>query len=55
MNKRELVAEMVTEAKKQLEREGWGDTRTVSAKIRIHKDLRCVLSLCRSIYRLITS
>ena len=45
MNKRELVAEIVTEAKKSLEREGWADTRTVSVKIRIHKDLRQVL-LC---------
>jgi tRNA-dihydrouridine synthase 4 len=40
MNKRELVSEIVTEAKKRLEREGWGDTRTVSVKIRVHKDLR---------------
>lgn len=43
MNKRELVAEMVTEAQKRLKREGWADTRTVSIKIRIHKDLRQVL------------
>ena len=40
MNRRELVAEIVTEAKKRLEREGWADTRTVSVKIRVHRDLR---------------
>ncbi len=42
MNKREHVADMVIAAKEQLEKEGWGDSRTVSVKIRVHKDLRCV-------------
>jgi tRNA-dihydrouridine synthase 4 len=39
INNRELVAEMIKNAKATLEREGWGETRTVSVKIRIHKDL----------------
>jgi tRNA-dihydrouridine synthase 4 len=42
MNRRELVAEVVREANKRLERDGWTDTRTVSVKIRVHKDLRQV-------------
>lgn len=42
MNRRELVAEIVTAAKEQLAKEGWDDSRTVSVKIRIHKDLRYV-------------
>lgn len=45
IHKRELVAEMIKEAKATLAREGWGPTRTVSVKIRIHKDLRCVTLL----------
>jgi tRNA-dihydrouridine synthase 4 len=44
IHKRELVAEMIKEAKATLEREGWGESRTVSVKIRIHKDLRFVTS-----------
>ena len=42
MNRRDLVAEMVVEAKKRLESDGWRDSRTVSVKIRVHKDLRLV-------------
>lgn len=41
MNKREDVAEMVTAAKAKLAREGLSN-KTVSVKIRIHKDLRLV-------------
>jgi hypothetical protein len=44
IHKRELVAEMIKEAKANLEREGWGESRTMSVKIRIHKDLRFVTS-----------
>ncbi|KAI0125577.1 tRNA-dihydrouridine synthase 4 [Xylariales sp. AK1849] len=50
MEKRELVREMVTETRERLRRDGWaveGETfkeapkgRSVSAKIRVHKDLR---------------
>jgi tRNA-dihydrouridine synthase 4 len=43
IHKRELVAEIIREAKATLEREGLGATRTVSVKIRIHKDLRYYL------------
>jgi tRNA-dihydrouridine synthase 4 len=39
MNKRELVAEIVTEAKKKLKHDGFGE-KTVSVKIRVHPDLR---------------
>jgi tRNA-dihydrouridine synthase 4 len=42
MNRREVVAEMVTETRKRLERDGYRDTRTVSVKIRVHRDLRYV-------------
>jgi len=44
MNKPALVAEMVKEAKAVVEREGWTGRRTVSVKIRIHKDLQYVLA-----------
>ena len=40
MHKRELVAEMVKEAKSALQREGFEGKKTVSVKIRVHKDLR---------------
>ena len=40
MHKRELVAEMVKEAKSALKREGFEGKKTVSVKIRVHKDLR---------------
>lgn len=42
MHKRELVAEMVKEAKSALKREGFEGKKTVSVKIRIHRDLRYV-------------
>jgi tRNA-dihydrouridine synthase 4 len=42
MHKRELVAEMVKEAKATMQREGHEGRKTVSVKIRIHKDLRYV-------------
>ena len=42
MNKRELVADIVKEAKATLKRDGYEGRRTVSVKIRIHKDLRYV-------------
>jgi tRNA-dihydrouridine synthase 4 len=40
MHKRELVAEMVKEAKSSLHRMGYEGKKTVSVKIRVHKDLR---------------
>lgn len=40
MNKRELVASMVTSAKSALASLGYEGKKTVSVKIRIHKDLR---------------
>ncbi|KAK8901523.1 hypothetical protein QC760_009961 [Botrytis cinerea] len=40
MHKRELVAEMVKEAKSALKRDGFEGKKTVSVKIRIHRDLR---------------
>lgn len=40
MGKRELVAQIVREAKAALHRDGFGASRTVSVKIRIHKDPR---------------
>jgi tRNA-dihydrouridine synthase 4 len=53
MEKRELVRDMVVETRDQLRRDGWGvgkekdmdnpKGRSVSVKIRVHKDLRCVL------------
>lgn len=45
MHKRELVAEMVKEAKGALKRDGYEGKKTVSVKIRIHRDLRYV-SFC---------
>jgi tRNA-dihydrouridine synthase len=42
MNQRELVAEIVKEAKAALERDGWKNKKTVSVKIRVHRDLRYV-------------
>jgi tRNA-dihydrouridine synthase 4 len=45
MHKRELVAEMVKEAKATMHREGYEGKKTVSVKIRIHKDLRYIYSL----------
>jgi hypothetical protein len=44
MHKRELVAEMVKEATSALQRKGFGGKKTVSVKIRIHKDLRDTIS-----------
>lgn len=50
MEKRELVRDMVIETRQALERDGWGvakekdienpQGRSVSVKIRVHKDLR---------------
>ena len=45
MHKRELVAKMVVAAKSALEHLGYEETKTVSVKIRIHKDLRSELPL----------
>lgn len=44
MHKRVLVAEMVSAAKDALAREGYEGKKTVSVKIRIHKDLRYTIS-----------
>lgn len=58
MEKRELVRDMVIETRDQLRRDGWGvgkekdmdnpKGRSVSVKIRVHKDLRYVLFTLRS-------
>lgn len=40
MHKRELVASMVTSARTALRELGYADQKTVSVKIRVHKDLR---------------
>jgi len=45
MHKRELVAEMVSAARAALERDGFRGLKTVSVKIRIHKDLRYVFQV----------
>ncbi|EPE25064.1 FMN-linked oxidoreductase [Glarea lozoyensis ATCC 20868] len=49
MHKRELVAEMVKEAKASLEREGFKDKKTVSVKIRIHRDLRETIDFIKTV------
>lgn len=47
MDRRELVRAMVVETREALTREGWEQSResergrSVSVKIRVHKDLRC--------------
>lgn len=50
MHKRELVAEMVTAAKEAMKNEGFEGQKTVSVKIRVHKDLRCVFSIAIFFY-----
>ncbi|QSZ28945.1 hypothetical protein DSL72_003452 [Monilinia vaccinii-corymbosi] len=49
MHKRELVAEMVKEAKSALKREGYEGKKTVSVKIRIHKDLRETIDFIQTV------
>ncbi|KAG9235138.1 tRNA-dihydrouridine synthase-like protein 4-like protein [Amylocarpus encephaloides] len=49
MHKRELVAEMVREAKLALEREGYKNKKTVSVKMRVHKDLRQTKDFIRAV------
>ena len=49
MHKRELVAEMVKEAKSALKREGFEEKKTVSVKIRIHKDLRDTIDFINTV------
>ncbi|KAH8808144.1 hypothetical protein F5884DRAFT_857688 [Xylogone sp. PMI_703] len=58
IHKRELVLEMIQEAKKYLREDGWdvgdgesreGRRKTVSVKIRIHKDLRETVDLVRTL------
>ncbi|ESZ91181.1 hypothetical protein SBOR_8432 [Sclerotinia borealis F-4128] len=49
MHKRELVAEMVKEAKSALQREGYEGKKTISVKIRIHKDLRETLDFIQTV------
>jgi len=43
MGKREVVAGMVGSAKEVMRREGWDGRKSVSVKIRVHKDLRFVV------------
>jgi len=49
MHKRELVASMVTTAKNTLASLGYADNKTVSVKIRIHKDLRQTSDFIRTV------
>ncbi|KAM3074168.1 tRNA dihydrouridine synthase [Clarireedia jacksonii] len=49
MHKRELVAEMVKEAKATMQREGYEGKKTVSVKIRIHKDLRQTVDFIKTV------
>lgn len=49
MHKRELVAEMVKEAKSALKRNGFEGRKTVSVKIRIHKDLRDTIDFIKTV------
>ncbi|PQE21100.1 hypothetical protein CJF32_00005554 [Rutstroemia sp. NJR-2017a WRK4] len=49
MHKRELVAEMVKEAKATMQREGHEGKKTVSVKIRIHKDLRQTIDFIQTV------
>ena len=49
MHKRELVAEMVKEAKSALHREGYEGKKTVSVKIRVHKDLRDTIDFIKTV------
>jgi tRNA-dihydrouridine synthase 4 len=49
MHKRELVAKMVKEAKSSLRREGFEGKKTVSVKIRIHKDLRDTIDFINTV------
>lgn len=49
MHKRELVAEMVKEAKSTLKQEGYEGKKTVSVKIRIHKDLRDTIDFINTV------
>jgi tRNA-dihydrouridine synthase 4 len=49
MNRRSLVAETVKAAKTTLERDGYAGKRTVSVKIRIHKDLRDTVDFIRTV------
>ncbi|TVY25054.1 tRNA-dihydrouridine(20a/20b) synthase [NAD(P)+] [Lachnellula hyalina] len=49
MHKRELVASMVTAAKNTLASLGYSDKKTVSVKIRIHKDLRQTSDFIRTV------
>jgi tRNA-dihydrouridine synthase 4 len=49
MHRRELVAEMVKEAKSALQREGFEGKKTVSVKIRVHKDLRDTIDFINTV------
>jgi tRNA-dihydrouridine synthase 4 len=49
MNKRELVASMVTSAKSTLASLGYEGEKTVSVKIRIHKDLRETVDFVKTV------
>lgn len=49
MHKRELVASMITSAQSSLHPLGYQDKKTVSVKIRIHKDLRETVDFVRTV------
>jgi len=49
MHKRELVASMITSAKSVLEEAGYAGRKTVSVKIRVHKDLRDTVDFVRTV------
>jgi len=48
-HKRELVASMVTSAKTALHELGYGEKKTVSVKIRVHKDLRETVDFVKTV------
>ncbi|KAL3420954.1 dihydrouridine synthase [Phlyctema vagabunda] len=49
MHRRELVADMVKAAKQSLKEEGFEGKKTVSVKIRIHKDLRDTVDFIQTV------
>lgn len=49
MQKRELVVSMVKSAKEALREAGYAETKTVSVKIRIHRDLRETVDFVRAL------
>jgi tRNA-dihydrouridine synthase 4 len=51
MHKRDLVASLITSAKATLHELGYEETKTISVKIRIHKDLRETVDFVRTVQK----